>query len=1772
MAKTTSDNLISNLSYTEKDFQTIYPALLDLVKKETSKWDPSASNESDPGVLLLKLNAIIADKCNYNIDKNVLECFPVSVTQDQNARQIFEQLGYYMHWYRAANSSMTLKWIGARPVDEEGNEKDVVYTIPRFTMFSNKVNELTDSKSIIVYSTTVPRSLSTNGSSTYIPALQGVAKKYELNGSTTITVANLDSNNRLYFNESNIAENGIFITNVDADNYELWIKKDNLLIEELSSANRYYKFGLSQDLNTCYLEFPENAEEIFQEGINITYLVTAGIDGTTAAKEITTLYDTLTVVDPTVQVATSESTNTDDKKKVLTTDDISISNFVASYGGQNPETIDDAYRNYKKVVGTFQTLVTLRDYMNALRRSEYLSNGIISDRTSDIQSSYDIMSQTSSINQSVNQIAESKAFDKIGYYNGNDFFEDEKYTTLIEPNEQYNYKSKNEFIDYETGETYPAGTFYRIFYKNGIYHYMPCDPVVRPEMNAFDLKMYILSASPIMIDATDFNKTFELNIDGSVADTVAAEINQYKCVQHDFIDLESNKLCFIKVKYPINCKIVPQYSLSETQRDELLANVKKALFNNLNASKIEFGQELDFEEVYNIIIDADSRIKTISLDPIEYTPYVVYLYKNPDILDPTIVTPEVRELNISEWFTTNIKDGRKVDKYIDWDNPINQFMKEIYAKSVLAGKTQFFIKDSSFDYGINQKYQLLENDIGRLDTNLRITLDSSNDWQYAVRENEVIQLYAPNLIESASYSSNVKVEYHLFNSIKASATHKLLPGEYVIFYWLGENADSGYKYAAYGEGTIISPSFNMVNSVDVYALVGNILLAKLKPVIKNDQTYYYATGDTASDPDLAIDITVKVRALTDSTNILSGTKKVSILLQNSILIDNKYSCYWILNDSVDGEYVLFDKTLGKSRILGNGEYFIYTLNNAAEYTILGSGTEIYRNTVTQDDRIVCDATLSYDDIVEKGLTAISTANAWKNIDSTTLSIIEMQYISFGEGCVVQIKPNANTVTNEYDAGALYELKLQTSTEKIEPNTPYNLKAETSPGADNGEYLVFYQPIVDNINYYLWEIKSDEWTLVDPEKDPEEYKGCYKASFSTAGSTAAKHLRINSAKASYTDYMGFKLDGTETNNTVTVYFKFLNPPTMSRAVKLYCICHTIAIYGPGSSVVTDPGSSSLSGTTSKLIAERLIREYKQQLSEYKYVTTTTAIDDELNSTIEGITDILDAGLTTKSSRTIGAVTFDSKSSKSLYGTTIQYKESADATEWKTLSQMQFFDEDYSWQVNTLLRLSCSADISQKLQPGQDITYYKWDPKHKWIVLDDELHHREYPDPAEWEIMRPHVIDPEVFPFANPTYILTSKGVDELGPKINLLSKKDDGNYKAASIYAYILDDSADKESILFLDSGTTQVVFRNNADQIQTKKITFKLPAGNYIMPMQHDTDNSADNNYGISYLKLFLARKVLTNITDLTHYQFTFNNDIKYSYNFKTDTRSILDGQDGSGNGIWNIKFKNMPEKAASEIPEVPIDYIATKIKFEGTSDTYVDKIYYWMTSITEDNPDWKLVYDHSSLNKPGWQGAIYQSIQCLDNSFMDANLYYFWENADPLGWLIDNINLETVEEELISMSDAADNNMYKPGNYYLKVNNLPDNNNDGNFFVSVYVTIHYTLKSTESKVPAITVLIPKIFKYNNTTWVLDSSDTELNDILNADLFIHIYDKIKELDFNHLFNYTYVVDEDVEIKNPLAGRSFLDSNHIMNPYSICQLDTSDEAYNIQVTNVLRRNQ
>ena len=372
------DKLISNISYTNKDFNQIYPELLDLVKKLTNKWDPSLSNESDPGVILIKELAIMGDKLNYNIDKNVLECFPLSVTQEGNARQLYDSLGYRMHWYESAKGNVIIQ--PKKSLLDIAKEKDSSITnvnpirLPQFTT-------LTDSSGEVIYSTLVSRTIpSTNTNQITIPCIQGTPKDYKIDGSSDITLNNLDNDLRLYFSEYSIAENGIFIKDKSDTDYNLtpektWTAVNN--IESYPSGSKVFEFGVLPNSNTCYIQFPQDISTQIGNGINIKYIVSDGEDGNIKANTIQAFINDITF-QPTTQ---SETITINDYIRVYQTEPI--------INGVNPETIDQAYTNYKKTIGVFNTLVTKRDYQDYIYEygNDECSNIIVADRTNDINTS-----------------------------------------------------------------------------------------------------------------------------------------------------------------------------------------------------------------------------------------------------------------------------------------------------------------------------------------------------------------------------------------------------------------------------------------------------------------------------------------------------------------------------------------------------------------------------------------------------------------------------------------------------------------------------------------------------------------------------------------------------------------------------------------------------------------------------------------------------------------------------------------------------------------------------------------------------------------------------------------------------------------------------------------------------------------------------------------------------------------------------------------------------------------------------------------------------------------------------------------------------------------------------------------------------------------------------------------------------------------------------------------------------------------------------------------
>ena len=111
-----------SLSPTKKDFVQIWNELLEVAGKLSERWDPTSTNESDPGIVILKALTGIADKLNYNIDKNILEAFMPTAAQEDSMRKLCDMLGYTMKYYRSAETKVNIKYYNSDPSEDEAKQ------------------------------------------------------------------------------------------------------------------------------------------------------------------------------------------------------------------------------------------------------------------------------------------------------------------------------------------------------------------------------------------------------------------------------------------------------------------------------------------------------------------------------------------------------------------------------------------------------------------------------------------------------------------------------------------------------------------------------------------------------------------------------------------------------------------------------------------------------------------------------------------------------------------------------------------------------------------------------------------------------------------------------------------------------------------------------------------------------------------------------------------------------------------------------------------------------------------------------------------------------------------------------------------------------------------------------------------------------------------------------------------------------------------------------------------------------------------------------------------------------------------------------------------------------------------------------------------------------------------------------------------------------------------------------------------------------------------
>lgn len=971
-----NNQYIDTTSYTNKDFRSIWPELLELVTDLTDKWDPNNSNEADPGVALLKLQAFVADKLNYNIDKNTLEAFPSSVTQRGNAQKLYDSLGYELKWYKSAKTGVHFKFVN--PIDDSEIKKDtgiVTFNIPVFTQIS-------DSENKVIYTTLESAVLDTDNNTQTefeIDAIEGPIESFLINGSDKITINNLDADYRLYFTEPMIASNGIFINNIGLNDF--WEPAFNL--ESTNAGRKVFKFGVLPTTNQCYIQFPQDAAELFGQGINIHYVISSGSNGNIRAKFLTNFAQEY-----------PDNGKDDLDNSYSLNKYIKVINLNGTTSGQDPETLESAYKNYQRTVNTFSTLVTLQDYFNAIYNSEKVSNVIVTDRLTDFNASYKVKNRSS------------------------------------------------------------LGVKDELFARNKEHGL---------SMNAFNLAIYPLNNVANVYDAQTYAKTFKTSAEAQrYAENV---VEDSKSVQHDWAPINSSVLSafLFKNMISISGQVITYQKVSTSEAKQIIDKIKSKLYETYQSRNIEFGKDLEVDDIIETIKNADSRVKDFIIDDPTYYTDVMYADNS--------------QLNLMRSYSDPISNITLEDLQI-----------EIIARSILAGVTPLFLFDTDTIYSYTMKpvgsYLLMdptsyESELEKYEASVSDEPNKEeliNSWKaacirydensealmlnpnpepnindqvkesykdisaitsqvdipfkpegYKLKTNETVFMYAPSYISKAQISTYLNVcikdTTGTLATIPANSLYQLKPDQtlYVSESVITDDDDpfatnnkylptdsdevekeitsKGKFHRVYEAGTIIKPSFKMIKDTKGGINDGDSDRLKYYINLESDKTIDIMEANTtkinkkSSDPADVATKQVYCAWITDDLN----NKLFNLADENAAKEFVKAE-----QDKLDADETYIVKPAYIEHILQQNELFMYTDSTKSDLIILQSGTRLkipYSLSSFNSEYWTMDKP-SQSEINQNGLDALN--NYWREIprNLTYFEVEELEIQTLGTGVTI----------------------------------------------------------------------------------------------------------------------------------------------------------------------------------------------------------------------------------------------------------------------------------------------------------------------------------------------------------------------------------------------------------------------------------------------------------------------------------------------------------------------------------------------------------------------------------------------------------------------------------------------------------------------------------------------------------------------------------------------------------------------------------------------------
>ena len=651
-----------NLSPTKKDFVQIWNELLEVASKITERWDPTSTNESDPGIVLLKVLAGIADKLNYNIDKNILEAYMPTAAQTESMQKLCELVGYNIKYYQSAETSVKIKYTG-NTVDTSSDNTERLpepgLLIPKFTTVTNADKDVT-----FVTTNTIPVLINNSKPWVEVPCIEGQISQCEsLNENNLIMLSQLDDNKRYYLPETQIAENGIFVYNAATNNGNttlsdgnVWLKVSNLNTQPAGS--RVFKFGYDSMVGRPYITFPDDVGSLIGDGLFIYFIRTSGLNGNISP-------GTLKILEP----------PTGDEWSNYSAEQFEVVNTNAATNGANIESITTAYNNFKKTVGVFDTLVTCRDYMNKIyslmdvTNTPYVSNILVTDIRNDINNAITLCSCNESgilyKEMPLTKASHSCTSIRARKVEG----QDDVYTLVVEHD--------------------------------------PDDITEEPLIDHFDLLLYPFKTfTQVSFGTKDlvipYNRSFEYTgqrVENGEFEEALADI---KTCAHNFKSPKDGDIVAINNYLRLNAFIATSTRVSTIEADDILKNIRIALVNEFNLRNLDFGEEIPFDSILSVIENADSRIKVVSL-------------QEPAVLTTYSVKDSTSDIGSKEYGIAVAADdliySRPIEGVVYGDNKAKEIYNTLVLRNILAGRASLFKYDETFASNSAEKPYTLTKDI-----------------------------------------------------------------------------------------------------------------------------------------------------------------------------------------------------------------------------------------------------------------------------------------------------------------------------------------------------------------------------------------------------------------------------------------------------------------------------------------------------------------------------------------------------------------------------------------------------------------------------------------------------------------------------------------------------------------------------------------------------------------------------------------------------------------------------------------------------------------------------------------------------------------------------------------------------------------------------------------------------------------------------------------------------------------------------------------------------